>query len=373
MAVARQLAETVGVAKACAALDVPRASYYRHGRIGPPAPPAPRPAPARALTSQERADILGTMNSETFMDQPPRQIYATLLDRGQYLCSIRTMYRLLEDAGQIRERRDQLRHPTYQRPQLVATAPNQVWSWDITKLLGPEKWTYFYLYVLLDIFSRYVVGWMLALRESSQLAVQLIEDACGMQGIQPGQLTVHADRGGPMVSKSLALLYADLGIIKSHSRPHVSDDNPYSEAHFKTIKYSPDFPGRFGSIEHGRAFFGPLFHWYNHLHHHTGLNLLTPAAVHGGQAHAILEQRNVVLANAYSAHPERFVRKPPHAGVLPSAVWICPPNPIELAQLGLPGRSESRSSILDHRGASSLGQLSLNEPLQPVSLELAAH
>ncbi len=373
MIAACQLAETVGVARACAALELPRASFYRHGRIGPPAPPKVRPTPARALTPQERIEILGLLNSEPFMDQPPRQVYATLLDRGHYVCSVRTLYRLLEDAGQVRERRDQLRHPTYQRPQLVATAPNQVWSWDITKLLGPAKWTYFYLYVLLDIFSRYVVGWTLALRESCQVAAQLIDEACQMQGIQPGQLTVHADRGGPMTSKSLALLFADLGITKSHSRPYVSDDNPYSEAHFKTMKYRPGFPDRFGSIEHGRDVLGPLFHWYNHEHHHTGLNLLTPASVHAGLAHAILEQRNAVLATAYSAHPERFVRKAPHAGVLPTAAWICPPNPIELAQPGLPGRSDSRSSILNDPGASTLGQLSSNAAPEPVFLEAAAH
>lgn len=330
MQLARQLATSVGVTSACTALGLPRASFYRPGPVERSAQPAARPAPARALSNQERAAVIGVLNSERYLDQPPRQVYASLLDEGTYLCSVRTMYRLLEADGLVRERRDQLCHPTHQRPELVASAPNQVWSWDITKLLGPAKWTYFYLYVILDIYSRYVVAWLLANRESSELATRLIAEACTSQGIQPGQLTIHADRGSSMTAKNVALLYSDLGVTKSHSRPHVSDDNPYSEAHFKTLKYRPEFPERFGSIQHARSVCQALFAWYNHQHHHSALGLLTPAAVHGGQATDILERRNVVLAGAYAAHPERFVRRPPRAAQVPTAVWINPPRPIEL-------------------------------------------
>jgi transposase InsO family protein len=372
MQIARELGETVGVASACAALNLPRSSYYRKSASGSPAKPAQRSTPQRALTAQERADVVAELNSERFMDQPPRQVFATLLDEGTYLCSVRTMYRLLAASGQVRERRDQLCHPTYRRPELVATAPNQVWSWDITKLLGPAKWTYFHLYVLLDIFSRYVVAWLLADRESNELAKQLIEGACESQGIQPGQLTLHADNGSPMTAKSVALLLADLGVTKSHSRPHVSNDNPYSEAQFKTLKYRPGFPERFGSIEHGRSVCRELFRWYNHCHYHTGLGLLTPAAVHSGQAVVILERRNAALTEAYAAHPERFVRRPPRAGQVPAAAWINPPRPIEVGHQGVPGRSEPRSSILDDPGASMVRQLSSNSPLEPDLLELAA-
>jgi len=361
MRLTQQLGEAVGMAKACAAVGVPRASFYRRSSGSRPAAvPRRRPAPARALAPQERADLVGVLNSERFMDLTPRQVYATLLDEGTYLCSVRTMYRVLEQAGATRERRDQLRHPTYRRPELVANAPNQIWSWDITKLLGPAKWTYFYLYVILDIFSRYVVAWMVATREAHELARRLIEDACTMQKIQFGQLTIHADRGSSMTSKSVALLLADLGVGKSHSRPHVSNDNPYSEAQFKTLKYRPAFPDRFGCIEHARDVSGGLFHWYNHEHHHTGLGLLTPAAVHSGQTNVIIAQRNVVLANAYAAHPERFVTKPPRAAEVPTAVWINPPRSIEVAQQGVLGRPESRSSILSDPGASPLGRSSPN-------------
>jgi len=370
MQLARELGETVGVASACAALNVPRSSFYRSSSARPPT--QPRPTPARALTAQERRDVVGVLNSERFMDQAPRQVYATLIDEGTYLCSVRTMYRILGAEGQIRERRDQLRHPTYQRPELVATAPNQVWSWDITKLLGPEKWTYFYLYVIIDIFSRYVVAWMVATREANELAKRLIEEACASQGIQPGQLTVHADNGPSMTSKNVALLLADLGITKSHSRPHVSDDNPYSEAQFRTVKYYPGFPERCGSIEHARAASQDVFGWYNHHHHHVGLRLLTPAMVHSGQANLILARRNVVLANAYTAHPERFVSKRPHAGELPAAVWINPPRPIEIAAQGVLHPPESRSSILDDPSASTGGCFSSNASLERDQPELVA-
>jgi putative transposase len=248
-----------------------------------------------------------------------------LLDEGEYHCSIRTMYRLLDEHGEVRERRDQLTHPPYQKPELMATASNQLWSWDITKLLGPAKWSYFYLYVLLDVFSRYVTGWMVAYRESAELAKRLIEESCKKQQIQPGQLTLHADRGTSMRSKPVALLLADLGVTKTHSRPHVSDDNPFSESQFRTLKYRPEFPDRFGCIQDSRAFCQSFFRWYNEEHRHSGIGLLTPATVHYGQAENVLRQRQEVLDVAYQRHPERFVRNAPQPPALPSEVWINKP------------------------------------------------
>ena len=270
--------------------------------------------------------MLAALHSERFVDQSPAAVYAALLDEGTYLCSERTMYRLLEGAGEVRERRDQLRHPAYAKPELLAGRPNEVWSWDITKLLGPAKWTYFYLYVLLDIYSRYVVGWMVAHRESATLAKKLIEESVKKQSIARGQLTVHADRGSSMTSKPVALLLADLGVTKTHSRPQVSNDNPFSEAQFKTLKYRPEFPDRFGSIEDARAFCVGFFDWYNNRHYHGGLALLTPATVHYGETATVLKQRGETLAAAYAAHPERFVQRAPQPAEPPTAVWINPPK-----------------------------------------------
>jgi putative transposase len=261
------------------------------------------------------------------MDQAPQEVYAALLDEGQYVCSIRTMYRLLEANQEVQERRNQLRHPAYQKPELLATAPNQVWSWDITKLLGPVKWSYFYLYVILDIFSRYVVGWMIASRETKALAQKLIQETIEKQIIRPGQLTIHADRGSSMKSKPVALLLSDLGVTKTHSRPHTSDDNPYSEAQFKTLKYRPDFPERFGSLGDARAFCQAFFSWYNTGHHHSGIGLMTPHAVHYGLAQEVFKAREKILLAAYERHPERFVRKVPVPLSLPQAAWINPPKP----------------------------------------------
>jgi putative transposase len=325
-------ASAMGTAPACAVLGLPRATLYRRRRPTAVTPPASRPAPPRALDPAERQAVLETLHSERFLDQAPAQVQATLLDEGTYLCSPRTMYRLLDAASEVKERRDQVRRPSYAPPELLATRPNEVWSWDITKLRGPAKWTYFYLYVILDILSRYVVGWMLALRESAVLAERLIAETCAKQGIHPGQLTVHADRGAAMTSKPVALLLADLGIVKTHSRPHVSNDNPFSEAQFKTLKYCPAFPERFGSLEDGRAFCHPFFHWYNHEHHHSGLGLLTPAVVHYGLAKGVRAHRQQVLAAAYAAHPERFVKGPPKPADLPQAVWINPPVKKKTAQ-----------------------------------------
>lgn len=326
MAAAESLAGNVGVAPACHALSIPRAAFYRHVRrkTAPPASP-PRPTPARALASVERQQVLAELNSTRFGDAAPAAVYAQLLDEGRYLCSIRTMYRLLRQSGQVRERRHQLTHPPYRKPELLATGPNQLWSWDITKLRGPAKWTYYYLYVILDVFSRYAVGWMLAPRESAQLAKRLIGETSRKFDISQGQLTIHADRGSSMTSKSVALLMADLGITKTHSRPHVSDDNPYSESQFRTLKYRPEFPDRFGSIQDGRAFCQRFFPWYNDHHRHSGIGLLTPATLHFGLADQAQLQRQAVLSAAYQRNPERFVRQHPKPFAIPKEVWINKP------------------------------------------------
>lgn len=319
-----QLAPQLGTQAACVALGVPRSSFYR-GRKPPPEKTICKVS-VRALSPAEKAAVHQELNSERFADQAPREVYATLLDEGCYLCSWRTMYRILAENDEVRERRNQLRHPDYAKPELLATAPNQLWSWDITKLLGPTKWTYYYLYVILDVFSRYVVGWMIAERESASLAEELITETCLRQGIQPGQLTIHADRGSSMISQPVALLMADLGVTKTHSRPHVSNDNPYSEAQFKTLKYRPDYPARFGCPADARAWAKSFFTWYNHQHHHTGLALLTPAEVHYHHTQTVLQKRQAVLHTAYHKTPQRFVRGLPVPSQLPSAVWINPPQ-----------------------------------------------
>ena len=327
----REAAPTLGVVPACTAIGLPRATFYRHTRLPKEpslAPPAPReraPQP-RALAAVERTTVLEVLHSERFVDQSPAEIHATLLEENTYHCSVRTMYRVMNADGEARERRDQLRHPAYTKPELLATAPNQVWSWDITKLLGPGKWTYFYLYVIIDIFSRYVVGWMLAYREQRFLAQRLIRETCVKEGIEPGQLALHADRGQVMRSKVVSQLLTDLEVSRSHSRPYVSDDNPYSESQFKTMKYRPDFPDRFASFDHARAFSGPFFDWYNREHRHSGIAFLTPEVVHRGRAEDVLATRQVTLDLAYAAHPERFVRRPPQVPRPSEAVWINRPD-----------------------------------------------
>jgi putative transposase len=321
---AQQLAGEVGVLPACQALGVSRATFYRRQR---PAPghQQPRPTPARALCESEREQVLDVLVSPRFVDRSPAEVVATLLDEGEYLCSERTMYRVLAANQPVRERRNQLEHPQYARPELLATGPNQVWSWDVTKLLGPKKWTYFYLYVLLDIFSRYVVGWMVADRENSALAGRLIEQTCHKQGVEPQVLTLHSDRGAPMTSKCTAQLLADLGVTRSLSRPQVSDDNPFSEAQFKTLKYHPGFPSRFLAIETATAFCRSFFPWYNTEHRHGGIAMLTPDDVHHYRAPAVLAERERTLAAAWVDHPERFVQGIPKPHPLPEAVWINPP------------------------------------------------
>ena len=317
------LSRSIGIRKACQSLGVPRSSLYSARRKAQV--PAKMKTSPRALAAEERSKVRETLNSPRFQDQAPREVYANLLDEGRYLCSWRTMYRILAENQEVKERRDQLRHPNYVKPELLATKPNQLWSWDITKMLGPTKWTYYYLYTIIDVFSRYVVGWMVAERESAHLAEELIAATCIRQGIQPGQLTIHADRGSSMTSKPVAFLLADLGVTKTHSRPHVSNDNPYSESHFKTMKYRPDYPDRFGSKQDARIWAEEFFRWYNHQHHHNGLGLLTPAVVHYGQAHQVREKRQRTLQNAFALHPERFVRGLPRPHPLPEAVWINPP------------------------------------------------
>jgi putative transposase len=277
------------------------------------------------LSERERQEVLDLLHSERFVDQAPAQVAAALLDEERYLCSVRTMYRILDANQEVRDRRNQLRHPAYAKPELLANGPNQVWSWDITKLKGPQKWTYFYLYVILDIFSRQVVGWMVADCESASLAKKLIHESCDKQRIDRDQLTLHADRGSSMKSKAVALLLSDLGITKSHSRPYVSDDNPFSEAQFKTLKYRPGFPERFGSIQDAKAFCRTFFDWYNKVHYHSGLNWLTPAMVHHGQIGPVLERRQLALDRARQRHPERFVNGHRTIPGPPDKVWINPP------------------------------------------------
>lgn len=261
-----------------------------------------------------------------FADKAPATVYATLLDEGVYLCSIRTMYRILHDRDEVRERRKQLRHPQYKKPELLAAAPNEVWSWDITKMKGPQKWLSYHLYVILDIYSRYVVGWMIATREGGDLAKQLIAETCKRQAVREDDLVIHSDRGPAMTSKTLALLLSDLGVVKSLSRPHVSNDNPYSESQFKTMKYQPIFPERFGSIQDARAFCVEFFNWYNNEHYHSGLALMTPYSVHYGEAHACNQERQLVLDKAYCDHPERFVKRAPRVLELPTEAWINRPD-----------------------------------------------
>lgn len=328
------LTPMLGTRAACAAVGRPQASHYRrHRRTPAPARPTPvahrERAQPRALSAAERQAILDALHAPGFVDASPTEVWASLLDAGIYLGSLSTFYRVLRAAGESRDRRRQAVHPATVKPELVATAPNQVYSWDITKLRGPAKWTCYYLYVIIDIYSRYVVGWMVATRESAALAEVLIRQTCAKQGIHRDQLALHADRGSSMTSKPVAFLLADLGVTQSHSRPHVSNDNPYSEAQFKTLKYRPDFPASFPSIEAARLFCRVFFPWYNDEHHHTGLGLHTAADVHYGRAARVQAARAVTLTAAYQAHPERFVNKAPTPPQLPTASWINEPEQTE--------------------------------------------
>lgn len=331
MTAVTQARDDLGVREACLALALPRATWYRTQARASRATPGssdqtqPSVVSPRALRPAERALVLDQLNSERFADTAVPQVHATLLDEGLYLCSQRTMYRILDDVGQVRERRDQLRHPVYAKPELLASRPNQLWSWDITKLKGPEKWNYYHLYMILDVYSRCVVGWLIAERESAALATQLIEETIEKQRITRGQLTIHADRGSSMTSKDVAFLLADLGVTKTHSRPHVSNDNPYSEAQFKTLKYRPEFPERFGSIADARTFCRRFFEWYIHEHRHSGIAMMTPMTVHLGRVEEVVTRREVTLQAAHRFHPERFVRGAPAPQRRPRPAWINPP------------------------------------------------
>jgi putative transposase len=323
-----ELAPLVGVRAGCAAVGEAQARWYRRHRQSPP-PPKPERVPAgqpRALSEVERKELRRVLNSPEHVDEAPATVYARLLDDGLYLGSGSTMYRLLRDHDEVHERRRQASHPAAKKPELLAKGPNEVYSWDITKLLGPVKWTWFYLYVIIDIFSRYVPGWMLAHAENARLAEALLADTAAKQGITPGQLTIHADRGSPMTAKPVPLLLADLGVTKSHARPHCSNDNPYSESQFRTMKYRPEFPDRFGSYQDAHAFCGRFFRWYNDEHRHSGIGFHTPADVHYGRAERVQARRAEVLNAAYAEHPERFVRRPPQPPALPTAAWINQPK-----------------------------------------------
>ena len=318
-----ELAEHTSTAVACRLLGWSRATHYRAQQPPAHGPVRPRPAPPNKLSPAEAERVLEVLNSQRFCDKSVAQTWATLLDEGTYLCSMSTMHRLLRGAGLARERRRQASHPTRARPELWATGPGHVWSWDITKLRGPARGVYYDLYVLLDIFSRYVVGWTVAAREDAEIAQALIAEAVATHG---APRSVHADRGTSMTSKPVAQLLVDLGIARSHSRPHVSNDNPYSEAQFKTFKYAPVFPGRFGSLPDARAFCEDFFTYYNHTHRHSGIGLHTPASVHDGTATQVREQRATILQAAYQAHPDRFGHRPPEPPRLPTVAWINQPS-----------------------------------------------
>ena len=330
MATVQALVPAVGVGAACYALNIPRSGYYRAQQPPVVKLPSvtPKAAPPRALSADEKAVVRATLNSERFQDAAPREVYASLLDEGTYLCSVRGMYRILAANDELRERRAQRRHPAWVKPELVATGPNQLWSWDITRLPSQSPGTFYYLYAILDVYSRYVVGWLIAEQESAALAQDLIAATCTKQCIARDTLTIHADHGAPMIAQTMTQLLSELGVSKTHSRPRVSNDNPFSEAQFKTLKYRPDFPARFGSLPDARNWAREFFTWYNQAHHHSGLGLLTPAMVHHGAAPAILAERQRVLSLAYAAHPERFVKHPPAPEPLPAEVWINRPLPL---------------------------------------------
>ncbi len=340
-----QHAPTVGVTDACRAIGISRATWYRRRarRDTPSTLPRSRSHPRR-LSDAERQRVLEVLCRDEFIDRAPREVYAILLERGEYLCSVRTMYRILVEQRAVRERRRVRNHPENAVPRCCATAPNQLWSWDITKLPGPQR-MFFSLYVVLDVFSRYVVAWLLAERESAYLATRLIEQTIVSAGIAADQLTVHADRGAPMTSKSIAQMLADLGVERSHSRPRVSNDNPFSEAQFKTMKYCPAWPGQFSGYRHAREWSASFTGWYNHDHRHEGIGFFTPADVHFGRHIEIAHVRRSTLGTAYAAHPERFVSGPPTPPSVPSEVWINRPTertitmpaPVALLAPALPG------------------------------------
>jgi putative transposase len=343
MRLVEQRDTVVPIVTACAAMGMSRATLYRGRRFSSStAPTRPRSSNPRRLTAPERQRILDVLHSEEFADQPPAEVYASLLGRGEYLGSIRTMYRVLGDAGEVRERRNVRAAQAHPTPSLTATAPNQVWTWDITKLATTEKGRFLQLYVIIDLFSRFVVGWLLAGKECKHLAATMLGEAIARHGVEPG-LVVHADRGSAMKSDTVAQLLADLGASRSFSRPRVSDDNAFSEAQFKTLKYQPDYPVRFGGDEHARGWLQPFFGWHNDEHHHAGLALFTPADVFHGRVEAVAAARQRALDAAYALHPERFPNGPPRVRRPPAKVEI---NPIsqETAAPKAEGRAESQNA-----------------------------
>lgn len=325
-----ELANHTDIKLACACLGLPRATYYRYRDAANKPTEAKKTSSPLSLSKGEREQVLSILHDDRFVDKAPQEIHAILLDEDRYLCSVRTMYRYLEQENELRERRNQRQHIVYQKPELLALGPNEVWSWDITKLKGPAKWTYFYLYVVMDIFSRCVVGWMIATREASCLATELLNESYDKQDIKPSQLTIHSDRGPSMKSKPVALLLTDLGVNKSHNRPYTSNDNPFSEAQFKTLKYRPEFPERFGCIEDARVFCQQFFDWYNNDHRHSGISMLTPASVHLGLGENILFERNKVLEEFFYQKPARFKYRMPKLKPVPKAVWINKPDSVEV-------------------------------------------
>ena len=330
-----ELAHCVGVPAASAALGVPTSTAYRWRRPPMFGPRRPRPKPARALSQVDRTAVLEVLHSERFVDKAPRTVHATLLDENKYLCHPRTMYRILDAEHEVRERRAQLRHPNFARPELLATAPNQVWTWDVTWLRGPDKYVYYPLYVIIDLFSRFNPGWMLAHEESGALAAKLIRQTYERQGIEPGTLKVHADRGPVPRGKTVKQLLVDLDVAPSFSRPRVSNDNPFSEAEFRTMKYGPTFPNRFDNFDHAKAFCRDFFPAYNDEHRHSGIAYLTPADVHHGRADEVLAARQALMNEAFARTPERFVADSPKVPALPKAVWINPPENRAEIELGL--------------------------------------
>jgi len=331
MQTVQSLASAIGAQAACQALAVPRSSLYAARRTGPPAPPRLASPPANALSAQEKTTVLAQLNSERFADQTPYEVYPELLDDGLYLCSLRSMYRILAENQAVRDRRDQLRHPARPAPQVIARRPNQAWVWDITHLPGTLRYQIFYLYLVLDLFSRFIIGWLIAEKQSGDYAQQLLAASFKRFQLQPDQLTVHSDNGGPMTAKPLAWLFSDLGIQPSLSRPHVANDNPQAEAGFKTLKYHPTYPDRFDGLAHAQAWMRDFEHWYCYEHHHTALGLMTPAAVHFGQAEDLWHKRQAVLQAAYQTHPERFSRGQPLAPRWPAQVGINAPKTLQLS------------------------------------------
>jgi putative transposase len=320
----------IAVDALCYALEVSRATYYRHlYRKKIPAVSHYKP-PKNALSGDERQQVLDIMHSEPFVDKTPYDVFNTLIDKGEYYCSPRTMYRILESQGESQDRRNQRNHRDAVKPELMATGANQVWSWDITKLRSDKKWTYFYLYVIIDIYSRYVVGWLIADCESKELAGQLIQKSTLKQGIQPHTLTLHSDNGPSMTSHTVSQLLDNLGITKTHNRPYTSDDNSFSESQFKTLKYCPEFPGTFLDIDSAEAFSRKFFRWYNAEHYHSGISWLTPASVHYGHGENILEKRYQAMLQAYEKNTIRFNNKMPKRMTLAPAVYINPPQVVKI-------------------------------------------